>query len=203
MNTKVFKGLSLFFLLVLVVSVIAACSPDIENTQTEAVTTTEPAPIYATSTNYSIRLTPVEKMGITGVAQDVDIDEYRLTVDGLVEIPLSLTYQDILGYPSVTDIGVINCPGFFVDTGEWTGVPVRTLLAEAVVKSGATQLTFRALDGYTQSLSLEHIDKFDVFLAYIVNGQTLPLEHGYPLRVVDNGSIGFAWIKWVENIEVK
>lgn len=201
MNIKLFKGLACVVLLVLVASVITACRPAIENTQTE--TTTETAPIYATSTNSSIQLTPVEKMGITGVAQDVDIDEYRLIVDGLVENPLSLTYQDILDYPSVTDIGVINCPGFFVDVGEWTGVPVRTLLDEAAVKPGATQLTFHALDGYTQSLSLEHIDKFDVFLAYIVNGQTLPREHGYPLRVVDNGSAGYAWIKWVENIEVE
>lgn len=201
MNIKVFKGLALFILLVLVVFVIVACRSAVENTQTG--TTTETAPIYATSTNYSLKLTPVEKMGITGVAQDVDIDEYRLTVDGLVEFPLSLTYQDIRSYPSVTDIGVINCPGFFVDTGEWTGVPVRTLLADAGVKTGATQLIFHALDGYTQLLSLEHIDKFDVFLAYIVNGQTLPREHGYPLRVVDSGSTGATWIKWVEHIEVK
>jgi DMSO/TMAO reductase YedYZ molybdopterin-dependent catalytic subunit len=203
MNVKIFKGLASVVLLALVASVLTACLPAVENTQTETETATEPAPIYATSTNSSIQLTPVEKMGITGIAQDVDIDEYRLTVDGLIEKPLSLTYQDILDYPSVTAIGVINCPGFFVDTGEWTGVPVRTLLDEAVVKSGATQLIFHALDGYNRSLSLEHIDKFDVFLAYIVNGQTLPREHGYPLRVVDKGSDGSAWTKWVQNIEVE
>ena len=201
MNVKFFKGLASVVLLVLVASAISSCQQVVENTQTE--TTPEPAPIYATSTNRSVQLTPVEKMGITGIAPDVDISEYHLTVGGLVENPLSLIYQDILDYPSVTDIGIINCPGFFVDIGEWTGVPVRTLLDEAGVRSSATQLIFHALDGYTQVLSLEHIDKFEVFLAYIVNGQILPLEHGYPLRVVDKGSDGSTWIKWVNNITVE
>jgi DMSO/TMAO reductase YedYZ molybdopterin-dependent catalytic subunit len=201
MPMKFFRGLAFAILLVLIASVILACRPVVENPQTETIP--EPASVYATSTNRSVQLTPVEKMGITGAAPDVDINEYHLTVGGFVENPLSLAYHDILDYPSVTDIGIINCPGFFVDIGEWTGVPVRTLLDEAGLSSNATQLVFHAMDGYTQSLSLEHVDKYEVFLAYIVNGQTLPLEHGYPLRVVDNGSDGSAWIKWVENIVVE
>jgi len=224
---KRLKVIGPVILLVIIASVLAACqtpsrispaasnsvvSPEItvdtgaaitQEPKTEAETTSEPTPIYPSSTNSSLQLTPVENMGITGRAQDVDIAEYRLTVGGLVEKPLSLTYRDVLDYPSVTEIGIIDCPGFFVDFGEWTGVPVAALLAEAVVKPGATQLIFHALDGYKQTLSLEHVDEYGLFLAYEVNGHTLPREHGYPLRLVDSGSTGATWVKWVENIEVE
>ena len=166
-------------------------------------TMTEPTPVYATSTNYSLELTPVEKMGITGIAQDIDIESYHLIIDGLVDAPLSLSYGDVLEYTSVIDVGVINCPGFFVDIGEWTGVPVRTLLDEAGLSPDAARLTFYGLDGYRYTLSLEHVDEYGVFLAYFVNGKILPPEHGYPLRVVDNGSTGAAWVKWLARIEVE
>jgi sulfoxide reductase catalytic subunit YedY len=98
---------------------------------------------------------------------------------------------------------VLDCPGFFTDFGEWTGVPLAMLLEEAGVKPEATEVTFFAIDGYNQTQTLEHIDKYGVFLAYIVNGVILPPEHGYPLRVVDKGSAGSAWVKWVDRIIVE
>ena len=210
-----FTGPASLVLLAVIAAVIVSCQPALDESPAGSnLTLTEephptpeatalPSPIYPSSTNSSLQLTPVEDMGITGRAQDIDIEEYRLTVGGLVEKPLSLTYADVLDFPSVTEIGIINCPGFFVDSGEWTGVRMAALLAAAVVKPGATQLTFYALDGYRQTLSLEHVDEYGLFLAYEVNGQTLPKEHGYPLRLVDNGSTGDTWIKWVENIEVE
>ena len=148
-------------------------------------------------------ITPVEEMGITGKAQDVDISTYRLTVTGLVEKQLSLSYEDILSYPSITEVAVLNCPDFFVDVGVWTGVPMATILTEARIKSEASQVVFHSIDGYSRILSLEHINSHNVFLAYKVNGQTLPPEHGYPLRVVDESSDGNVWVKWLEKIEIK
>jgi len=76
-------------------------------------------------------------------------------------------------------------------------------LEEAGIKPGASQVKFYAVDGYRQTLSLEHVKKHGVFLAYEVYGQTLPPEHGYPLRLVDKGSYGSSWIKWLERIEVE
>jgi len=128
--------------------------------------------------------------------------DYRLTVDGLVEKPLTLTYDDIVASPSVTEVVLLICPLTFVDNAEWTGVPVSTLLAEAGLKSGATKVEFQALDGYQNVLTLEDVQKDGVFLAYKVDGQLLPLEHGYPLRLVAEGQYGSNWVKWITHIEV-
>jgi sulfoxide reductase catalytic subunit YedY len=154
--------------------------------------------------NSSLPVTPVEELHITGHPPDsgVDIKEYRLTVNGLVQNPLTLTYEALLAYPAVTEVVLLICSGFFVDNGEWTGVPVATLLEEAGTRPKATSITFHALDNYTQILPLEDVQREGVFLAYAVNGQTLPAEHGYPLRLVVKGKYGFNWVKWVKRIEV-
>ena len=228
-NIRHFKVFSAILPVVLIATMVASCQPLVEEPQSESEakaltepealaaekdslpTATEPEPDVesatetepTSTTNNTLQLTPIDKLGITGVPQDVDIAEYRLVVSGLVEKPLSLTYEEILAYSSITEIGVINCPGFFVDIAEWTGVPLATILEEAGIKAKAIQVIFIALDGYRQKLTLEHVDEFGIFLAYIVNGETLPREHGYPLRVVDKGSDGSAWVKWLAEIRVE
>ena len=203
MSVKWEKGfLPVVSVLLLTVMLVSCQSASEEPHQDKSSTTTAGAPSASVSRNSTLELTPIEDLGITGEPQDVDINEYRLAIDGLVEKPLSLSYQDILAYPPVTEIGIINCPGYFRDIAEWTGVPLKTIFTEAGLKPGAVQATFYSLDGYKSTLSLEHINKHDVFLAYKVNGETLPREHGYPLRLVDKGSDGYAWVKWLERIEV-
>ena len=204
---NIFRHSKLFIFMALAVAAAAllvSCSPASDEPGPEKSDDgASPAAVSPDTPSPTRTLTPVEELGITGVAQDVDIAQYRLTVTGLVEKTLSLTYQDILAYAAVTEIVTLNCPGYFVDVAEWTGVPLATLLAEAGVNPGATELVFSSVDGYRQTLSLEHINRHGVFLAYEVNGQTLPPEHGYPLRIVDRGSAGHAWVKWLEAIEVK
>lgn len=154
--------------------------------------------------NSDLPVTPVEKLHDTGlVPEGVDIKQYRLTIDGKVENPLALTYEDVLSYPAVTEVVLLICPGFFVDNAEWTGVPVATLLAEAGIKTEATDVTFHDLGGgYRKTLPLEVALQDSVFLAHMVNGQILPAEHGYPLRLVAKGRYGSDWVKWVSRIEV-
>jgi DMSO/TMAO reductase YedYZ molybdopterin-dependent catalytic subunit len=153
--------------------------------------------------NSTLPITPVEQLHLTGrPPKHVDINAYRLTIDGLVENPISLTYQDILRYPSWTEVVLLICPTVFADNAEWTGVPLSTLLSEVGVKSNAQELRFSAIDGYTTTLSLEHAMEEGVFLAYEVNGKILPVAHGYPLRVVVRGQYGFEWVKWLTRIEV-
>jgi len=152
--------------------------------------------------NSGLPITPVEALNITGHAQEVDIEEYRLRVDGLVENPLSLAYEDIVAYPAVTEVVLLICQGFFVDNAEWSGIPVSIILAEAGIKPEAKKVSFHALDGYTTTLDLDVAQREGVFLAHTVNGQVLPREHGYPLRLVVKGQYGSDWVKWVERIKV-
>jgi DMSO/TMAO reductase YedYZ molybdopterin-dependent catalytic subunit len=153
--------------------------------------------------NSNLPVTPVEELHTTGVAPEVNIEDYRLVVDGLVETSLSLPYEAILAYPTVTEVVLLICPGFFTDNAEWTGVPVTTLLAEAGVKPEASRATFHALGTeYQVVLPLNLVQQDGVFLAHTVNGQVLPAEHGYPLRLVVRGNYGHDWVKWVTRIEV-
>ena len=153
--------------------------------------------------NSKLQITPTEDLHITGSAPEVDIAQYRLTIDGLVDTEVALPYGTLLTYPTVTRVVLLICPDFFADNAEWTGVPVTALLAEAGIKPEASQLVFHALDGYQTVLSLEKVQRDDVFLAHTVNGQILPREHGFPLRLVVTGEYGSAWVKWVERIEVR
>jgi len=153
--------------------------------------------------NSKFPITPVESLGITGNPPHVDIAKYILTVDGLVDKPLALSYDAILKYPTVTDVVLLICPGAFVDNAKWTGVPVTTILAKAGLKPEASQVTFYAMDGYEQTFSIKDVQQNGVFLAYKVNGQILPKEHGYPIRLVMKGKYGSNWVKWVNHIEIE
>jgi sulfoxide reductase catalytic subunit YedY len=123
-------------------------------------------------------------------------------VDGLVDTPLFLTYGEILRFSTVTQVVLLVCPTYFADNAEWTGVLVSTLLAEAGVTPKAKQITFYAPDGYHRTLSLTEAQSDGVFLAYMVDGQVLPNEHGYPVRLVVKGVFGDRWVKWVNHIKI-
>ena len=157
----------------------------------------------AKTDNSGFPITPVESLGITGSAPDVDITKYNLIIDGLVNNPLTLNYEAILKYPPISKVVLLICAGAFVDNAEWTGVPLTEILSEAKIKDDASYVIIHALDGYEQVLDLQDIQSDGVFLAYQVNGQILPKEHGYPLRLVVPGKYGFYWVKWVNRIEVK
>jgi len=199
---RLILGLSLIALVVIVAVVSFSCcqlsgapTPIIDLSH---LTNSDPAKVD----NSNLPITPVEELHVTGQVSYVDIGEYQLTIDGLVETPLALTYEAIMEYPAVTEVALLICPGFFVDNAEWTGVPVTALLTEAGIKPEASRVAFRALDGYRQILPLEVVQQEGVFLAYTVNGQELPEDHGYPLRLVVTGRFGNEWVKWVERIEV-
>jgi DMSO/TMAO reductase YedYZ molybdopterin-dependent catalytic subunit len=157
----------------------------------------------AETVDWKFTLTTVENLHVTGTPQDVDITSYRLTVEGLLNTPLVLSYEELLRFTSFTRVVTLECPEYFVDIAEWTGVSIITLLNIAGIKPGASEVSFYSLDGYSQTLSLQNAQKEGVFLAYNVNGQVLPKEHGYPLRLIVDGEYGGSWVKWVNRIEVK
>ena len=200
-----------FILVVLMVALLASYQPAIGKVVPDQPEIEIPSPEInrlraldpATVDNSNFPITLTDKLHPTGRPPEINIAEYRLIVDGLVENPLSLTYEAFLEYPTVTEVVLLICPDTFVDNAEWTGIPVMALLAEASINSEAKKVAFYATDGYKQELYLDTAQKEGVFLAHTVNGQILPLKHGYPLRLVVKGEFGFYWVKWLEHIEVK
>jgi DMSO/TMAO reductase YedYZ molybdopterin-dependent catalytic subunit len=131
------------------------------------------------------------------------ISDYRLVVDGLVDNPLSLTYESLLQYPVVSDNLWLVCPGYFETQNEWSGVPVAQILSAAGIKAEAARIKFSSSGGYSQELSVQDAQKEGVFLAYQCDGQVLSQNDGYPLRLVAKDQIGAVWVKMLAHIEVK
>ena len=152
--------------------------------------------------NSQLYITPIGELHATGSPPEIDIVNYRLTVDGFVNTPLSLTYDAIMHYPTVTEVVLLICPEFFVDNAEWTGVPVAVILAEAGIQPQASQVTFYA-DEYQITFPLGEVLSKSFFLAHTVDSQILPREHGYPIRLVAREHFGFDWIKWIDRILVQ
>jgi len=167
------------------------------------LTTTEP-PSATDSTSASLAITPdsSDSAAIT-TTLNVDINSYSLAIDGTVNSSLSLTYAQIQAYPTVTRNEEIICPGVKDETDSWTGVSLSTLLTEAGLAPGASEVVFTGADGYFVELPLESVLENNVFLAYKMNGETLSQDRGYPLRLVVGKSQGTDWLRWVTRIEVK
>ena len=140
----------------------------------------------------------------TQAAPEKILEEIALSVSGLVERPLTLSYEDVLRYPPVTETAVLYCPGVYENqpTREWYGVPVTAILEKAGLKPEASRLIFYASDGYTTTLSIERIADTGAILAYKVDGASLPRGDGYPFRLVSREMEGDVWIRWVVRIEV-
>jgi len=139
-------------------------------------------------------------MGPTDVA--VDLKSYRLKVTGKVGRPLSLSYDEILKYPSSTETVLLICPGFFSNNGRWTGVNLKSLLQEAQVKKEAQYVDINGPHGKGVRIPLKTINQRRILLAYRVNGETLPQKHGYPLRLVYEDAYGYDWVKYINEIIV-
>jgi DMSO/TMAO reductase YedYZ molybdopterin-dependent catalytic subunit len=139
----------------------------------------------------------------TNLNKEIDINSYKLIIDGIVNSPLSLSFEQLQSFPTVTRDAEIICPGVKDETDSWTGVSLSTLLKEAGLGTGASEVIFTGEDGYFVQLPLETVLESDVFLAYKMNGQTLSQDRGYPLRLVVGKSQGADWLRWVTKIEVK
>jgi DMSO/TMAO reductase YedYZ molybdopterin-dependent catalytic subunit len=138
---------------------------------------------------------------IKGV-QHVSLDGYHLAVSGLVNSPLELTYDQVVGLPHYSKVVTIHCVEGWDATILWEGVRIDDILAAAGVQDGAPVVIFHAVDGYTSSLPLDYIRRNDILLAYSMNGVTLPAERGFPFQVVAESKWGYKWVKWVDGIEL-
>ena len=135
---------------------------------------------------------------------------YRLVVDGLVERPLSLSLADLRTRPSQSQITKHDCVEGWTSIGEWTGVRLETLLDEAGLKPEARYIVFHCFDALTQTEDgdryYESIDLIDArhpqtILAWAMNGETLPVPHGAPLRLRVERQLGYKHAKYIKRIE--
>jgi sulfoxide reductase catalytic subunit YedY len=139
-------------------------------------------------------------MGPTDVA--IDLTNYRLKVMGKVGRSLSLSYDQILKYPSLTETILLICPGFFSNNGRWTGVNLKSLLEEAQIEKEAEYIDIVGASEKRVRIPLKTLDQKRIFLAYRVNGEVLPQKHGFPLRLVYEDPYGSDWVKYVDEIVV-
>ena len=145
-----------------------------------------------------------ETMGDTDYT--VTLDTWRLEVRGNVGTPLSLSYSQLIGLPPIERNVLLICPGFFAYVGRWKGISVRTLIEKAKMQKDITHVTLsatRAAGGNEEKFPIEDILSDKVFLAFGVNGQTLPKKHGFPLRVVAEGYHGSVWVKYVSRVKLE
>ena len=133
-----------------------------------------------------------------------DAATYRLTVDGLVQRPLSLSLAQVEAMPSTSLVRDFQCvTGWRVPAVHWTGVLLSTLLDMASPRPGAKALRFESFDGtYTESLTLTEAYRPDVIVAYDMLGAPLTTPHGGPLRLYVAPMYGYKSIKWLSHIQV-
>ncbi|MCC5784476.1 oxidoreductase, partial [Kocuria sp. CCUG 69068] len=140
----------------------------------------------------------------------IDVDAWELRLHGMVERELTLRFDDLTARPLLERIVTLACVsnpvgGDLVGNAVWTGVPIRDLLAEAGPSAEADMVLSTSEDGFTASTPLEALTDpgRDSLLAVTMNGEPLPFEHGYPVRMVVPGLYGYvSATKWVVDLEV-
>ncbi|QCR20693.1 molybdopterin-dependent oxidoreductase [Agrococcus sp. SGAir0287] len=140
----------------------------------------------------------------------VDPSSWRLVIDGMVDQRVELSFQDLVDMGVDEYVITLTCVsnqvgGGLVGNATWLGVPIRDVLAMAGVQSGADMVLSESVDGYTASTPLASLtdDSLDAILAIGMNGEPLPLEHGFPVRMVVPGLYGYvSATKWVTRLKV-
>ncbi|WP_136055740.1 molybdopterin-dependent oxidoreductase [Microbacterium sp. K24] len=140
----------------------------------------------------------------------IDPATWRLTIDGMVDQKVEMSFQDLLDMGldeySITLTCVSNeVGGELAGNAMWLGVPLRDVLKKAGVKSGADMVLSKSVDGYTASTPLSALtdDNLDAILAVAMNGEPLPAEHGFPVRMVVPGLYGYvSATKWLTELKV-
>jgi DMSO/TMAO reductase YedYZ molybdopterin-dependent catalytic subunit len=140
------------------------------------------------------------------IVPQVTAEEWTLSFDGMVRRPFTLTYADLLDMPMVERDVTIMCVsnpigGDLIGTARWLGTPLLPLLERAGIEPGADQLFSTSFDGWTCSTPLDGLAEREPLLAIGMNGEPLPIEHGFPVRMIIPGLYGFiSATKWVTRI---
>jgi DMSO/TMAO reductase YedYZ molybdopterin-dependent catalytic subunit len=137
----------------------------------------------------------------------VDVGTWRLEVDGMVDRPFSMTFDELLALEVLEKDITLNCVsnevgGPYISSTRWLGVRVRDVLERAGVQDAADQILSESVDGMTISTPVEALtDDRDALLAFAMDGQPLPPRHGFPVRMVTPGLYGYVGAtKWLSRL---
>ena len=129
---------------------------------------------------------------------EVDIKSYRLTINGLVEKELSLTYDELLKMDRVIYVKGFHCvTGWSIENVKWEGIPMKSIAQKSKVKKEAKWILFSCLDGYTTVVPIEDGLNEDSILALKINDKFLSIEQGFPLRPFIPHLYGWKSAKWL------
>ncbi len=133
---------------------------------------------------------------------ELDIETYRLHVDGLAKQSSSYTYDGLLVFPRQQKLVTLFCVEGWSVKALWEGLSLTALLEAAQPLPEANTVIFHAADGYTTSLPLQTLFNRDLILADRINGIVLPPAQGFPFMLVAEEKWGYKWIRWVVRIEL-
>jgi DMSO/TMAO reductase YedYZ molybdopterin-dependent catalytic subunit len=192
---KQMKRNALVLALLVIGVALAACSPSTGSTELGTAEIRE----YEGEDLSSINV--FRENSIRG-PQHISLDDYQLEIVGLVEKPLSLTYDEVLDRDQYSKVVTLYCVEGWDAAILWEGALIESLIDQAGVKDGAVTVIFHAEDGYTSALPLDFVRDNDILLAYKMNNVVLPPERGFPFQVVAESKWGYKWVKWVTKIEL-
>jgi DMSO/TMAO reductase YedYZ molybdopterin-dependent catalytic subunit len=141
------------------------------------------------------------------VIPQVDVADWRLRVEGMVDNPFELTYDELVAMADVEETVTLQCVsnevgGSLVGNATWQGVRLETLLDRARVQPGGTQIVGHSVDGFTAGFPTDvGLDGRTALVAVAMNGEPLPARHGFPARLVVAGLYGYvSATKWLDSI---
>ena len=138
----------------------------------------------------------------------LDAATWRMAITGLTEKPMPpLRLEDITAMESVTAMRTLKCIGDPIGTEQmsnavWKGIRLRDLIEKVGPKPEVKVVVFRCADGYHTAIPLEKAMHEETLLAYEMNGEPLPTEHGFPIRLLNPGHYGTKNPKWIINIQL-
>ena len=149
------------------------------------------------------------RVDVDSFPPQLDFDQWTLNVTGKVNKELTITKNDLLAMATSDEYATLECvsntispPGALISNAKWTGVPLATVLNQAGLSSDAVYVIFHCAEGYSVGIPMERALEPGALLAYKMNDELLPQEHGSPLRAIIPGLYGMMNAKWITGIEV-
>ena len=149
------------------------------------------------------------RVDIDPIPPQLNLDQWSLKITGKVNNPITLNKDSLMALPAKDEYATLECisntinpPAALISTAKWTGVSLAGLLNQAGLTSDAKYVVFHSADGYTVGIPLDRATRPEAILAYKMNDEPLPNEHGFPLRTIVPGIYGMMNAKWITEIEV-